>query len=242
LGYWGFVIPVCNIHVDVYEGIYVLYSLALRFPCLSLPFSWLILALFWINPRLLLFLSFGLLKVKWVHTFYLVPNHSFTVFCLSFTVLYVTFKSLTLFGCGGRVQVFHSSFPSLYLRGRAFRKEQHIRMLRMHLCMSIKPPHGEKLSIYLMKLLTIYSKDRFEIFVYWAPPFLLLSLFLINMYAQNHELLCPYSCWHLLIFQNVGDEVRGKYPLAYEDMFSEARSSSFLVFVQQQVIRYTYFY
>jgi len=170
-----------------------LYSLALLFPCLRLWFSWLILTLHWINPRPLLILSFGLLIVKWISICYLVSKHSYTVSCLSCPVLYVNFNSLTLFGCAGRVHMFHSPFSRLCPRGRAFCMEQHTRMLSMHLCM-LAPPHEEKRIIYLMKLLTNFSEARFEISLFWVLPSLLLSLFLVNMYAQNHASLFTCSC------------------------------------------------
>ena len=110
------------------------------------------------------------------------------------------------------------------------------------------------LSTYVMKMFTISSEDRFETSVFWVPPLVLLSLVLINIYAQILERLCPASCWHLLVLQNVGDEVKGRYPLAYGDRFSEARSSRSLVsssalkslgfvgFVQPQIERSTYFF
>jgi len=44
------------------------------------------------------------------------------------------------------------------------------------------------------------------------------------------------------LVQNDWDEVKGKCPLVYEDMFSEARPSSLLGFVQKHVFRCTYFY
>jgi len=148
LDYWGIMIPVCTIHVGVYEGIYVFYSLAMLSSYLSLTFSWSVLSLHWINPRLLLPLSFGLIKVKWVETHYLVTNHSITVFSLSFSMFYVQFISLTLFGCGGRVHVFHSPFTSLSSRGLASCKEQHGRMLRLHLCMLVKSPRGKATHLF----------------------------------------------------------------------------------------------
>jgi len=51
---------------------------------------------------------------------------------------------------------------------------------------------------------------------------LLLSLLLVHMYAQNPEPLAPCSSWHLVLFQAVGDEVKGIYTLAYDDMPTEA--------------------
>ena len=104
-------------------------------------------------------------------------------------------------------------------------------------------PQGAMLSIYLMNMVTSFPGDRFKTFVFWAPP-VLLSRVLSNMFAQNLDLLCPTSCWHLLALLNRGDEVKGRYPFAYEDRISEARSLkfySFFGFVQQQVDRFTCF-
>ena len=66
---------------------------------------------------------------------------------------------------------------------------------------------------FLMNLFSIFSKDRFVLSLCWATPFLLPSLVMVNMYAQVYVSLYPCSCWHLLIVQNVGVEVMGKYLL-----------------------------
>ena len=59
---------------------------------------------------------------------------------------------------------------------------------------------------------------------------LLLSLLLVRMYAQNPEPLAPCSSWHLVLFQAVGDEVKGIYPLAYDDVPTEASVCYFCPF------------
>jgi len=110
---WGVMTPVCIVHAGIYEGIYVLYSLAMLPPYFLLTFSWLGLSLLWLTSWLLFPLSFGLVELKWPVNHYLVTSHSFTVLNLSFSVFYVQIISQTMFGCGGRDHAFQSPFTSL---------------------------------------------------------------------------------------------------------------------------------
>jgi len=55
----------------------------------------------------------------------------------------------------------------------------------------------------------------------WVFPSFLLSLFLVTQFTQNIEFLAPYFCWYLN-FQVNRDEVKGNYPLAYDELLTEA--------------------
>jgi len=61
----------------------------------------------------------------------------------------------------------------------------------------------------------------------WGFPSFLLSLPLAVQFTLIMALLAPSFCWYLDI-QVHRDEVKGNYPLAYEDLFAEAMMAVFL--------------
>jgi len=92
----------------------------------------------------------------------------------------------------------------------------------------VNPLTGDLILPCLMRLLSSISEARFEINLFWAFSYSLLSLFLVSEYAQKHVSLRTCFCWYLALLQNFRDEVKGKRPLVYEDLFSETRTSVFL--------------
>jgi len=106
---------------------------------------------------------------------------------------------------------------------------QHVYMLRMHLCMLGKPPVGGWTQLWLLKLFSSSSVGWFVTFLSWAFPLSSLSLPLVSKYAQRRVPLHINLCWHLVL-QTVWEEVKGKCPLVYEDLLSETRNSAFLSF------------
>jgi len=57
----------------------------------------------------------------------------------------------------------------------------------------------------------------------WGLPSLWLFQFMVSPYAQMLGNLCASICWHLAFLLNGWDEVKGKFPLVYEDVISETR-------------------
>ena len=106
--------------------------------------------------------------------------------------------------------------------------DQHVYMLRLHLCMLGKPLLGGWITLCLMTLLYSNSDASFESFLFWAFSSFLLSFFLANKDAQEHVSLHTCFCWHLGCVQIFRDEVRGKCPPVYEEVFSETKASVFL--------------
>uniref|UniRef100_A0A7C8ZVW9 Uncharacterized protein n=1 Tax=Opuntia streptacantha TaxID=393608 RepID=A0A7C8ZVW9_OPUST len=71
------------------------------------------------------------------------------------------------------------------------------------------------------------SEVRSENSLYWVLPLFLLSLGLVNFYAQK---LCTCFCWCLVFLQTTGDEVKGVCPIVCEDMLFEPGTSVPLAF------------
>ena len=180
---WGIMFSVCNGYVSVQEGTYVLAYLEMLSPYLIMTFSWLVLSRLWFNYWILLPLLFGLVGVNCSITYYLVANFSCVVFNLSFSMSFAQSIPLILFGCDDRDHVYHPSDTRLCSWGPIFCKNHHGYLLRLHLYMTEKFPHREKITISLMRFFADHSKARFEIFLNWVPPLLLLSLLLVIMYA-----------------------------------------------------------
>ena len=74
----------------------------------------------------------------------------------------------------------------------------------------------------VMKLYTHFFEDGIETKLTGVNPSFLLSLDLVVLNAQNHESKTAGSRWHMSFYQFCGDEVKGFYPLVYEDIESEA--------------------
>jgi len=64
-----------------------------------------------------------------------------------------------------------------------------------------------------MQLSAHFSEAGVAYSLFWVIPYLLLSLFLVIMVAQNHEPLATCSCWQQFLFQVIGDEVKRIFPL-----------------------------
>ena len=85
---------------------------------------------------------------------------------------------------------------------------------------------------YMMTLCSSNPAVPFEIFLYWSLPSFQRSLLLVRLYTQKHLSLCIRFYWHLNLFQNVWDEVKGKRPFVYKDMLSETSFSILLGFTR----------
>jgi len=69
---------------------------------------------------------------------------------------------------------------------------------------------------------TTLIETNIRFYVYWVIPLLLLSPYLAHMHAQNLDPGVSCSSWHLSLTQIIGDEVKGIYLLAHDDVSSEA--------------------
>jgi len=73
-----------------------------------------------------------------------------------------------------------------------------------------------------MMLPIVLVGDEIVCYMTWVIPYLLLSPFPVFLYAQNHESVTVGSSWHLAYFRASGDEVKGLYLCACDDLLAEA--------------------
>jgi len=74
----------------------------------------------------------------------------------------------------------------------------------------------------LMTLFFLHYPAKIELYLYWVKSLILLSLCSGFKYAQKHGQYTVCFCWYLRPTQLIGDEGKGLYPHAYEEMFTEA--------------------
>jgi len=84
----------------------------------------------------------------------------------------------------------------------------------------LRPTHYGNFFNSVMKPWVLDSELEIDFALRWMLPSVLLSLCLVALYAQNRVI--AYSRWHLNFFQTARDEVKGLYPLAYDDYSNEA--------------------
>jgi len=221
---WDLLLPGCTPSVEAYEGHYVLCFSVVLIPHLSIPFSWRFLQLLWGRNRPFLCFPLELYAAIWLSLICLVLTQSSILCCLIFTVTYVHFFSLILVGCAVWCMV------------------QYLRMVNRLMYNLILLPQGTQLNIYMLNLHTAFSELGTAFSLLWVILPLLLSLWLVRMYAQNTESLAPGSCWYLVLFQPAGDEVRGICPLAYDVRPTEASWVDRLSLVHQSARQSTPFF
>jgi len=108
--------------------------------------------------------------------------------------------------------------------------------------MFIKPQRGDLQISYLMKMHAMISEIGVKLWLHWVLPLVLLSLCLRVLYAQIHDSVHVKFCWHLITFQTTRDEVKGFYPLAYEDMNTEARFFAFWILIRHNFVLSAFFW
>jgi len=168
----------------------------------------------------LLPLLYGWLIMKWMHIFHIMFHPCYIGCCLFDPVYFSLSLPLTLCVHAGRNFLTSSSFSSLLVRGYNVSMALIYRLIRVFMCY-LRPAHHGKLFLnFVMKPWSLNSELGVELVLHWVLPSFLLSLCLVSLYAQNHVI--AYSCWHLHFFQTARDEVKGLYPLAYEDFNTEA--------------------
>jgi len=80
-----------------------------------------------------------------------------------------------------------------------------------------------RLSRPVLLLCFTYEQVHFWVVVLaiWASPSFLLSPLLVTFYAQKHDDLNYFFCWHWITIQFRWDEVKGMSLVVYEDILSE---------------------
>jgi len=101
--------------------------------------------------------------------------------------------------------------------------DQHVYMLRTHLCMPSQPLSTGWTILCMMIILAITSDITVGFSVPRAFPYYLLSPSSACLYAQKHVTLSIWFCWHPVWLLRNGDEVKGTDPIVYEEIFSETR-------------------
>ena len=136
-----------------------------------------------------------------------------------------------------RVSLHHLVFLGLILRGCVYWLEMVYCLTKLILSLLLLFPLGVLLTFYLMNFNVFFSNAGFDLWLLGVIPSLLLSLALVVTYARNSELLALYFCWYLTV-QASRDEVKGIYPLAYDDLLTEAMLLEFLVLIRIFVVLY----
>ena len=104
-------------------------------------------------------------------------------------------------------------------------------LISRQLPMNVFQTYRTSLHMSMLRILSEQAKAGFDNAVNWACPSFLLSLLLAKLHAQIHDSECYCICWHLILLQTGWDEVKGLWPPVCEDIFSETKICSLLVFV-----------
>jgi len=101
---------------------------------------------------------------------------------------------------------------------------QHGSMCSRYRMYSVIDDHSSKGGWYLLIMMTLSSSLSvlwIKHTLFWGIPSLWISLLQVSPCAQMLGTLCLRICWHWALFLNDWDEVKGQYPLVYEDEFTE---------------------
>ena len=109
--------------------------------------------------------------------------------------------------------------------------DQHVNMLRMHLCMLSTPLNRGWTLLSMMLAFAINSDHFFYCFVIWTFPLFFLSPSSACMYTLKHVVWSMCLCWYHAWLLRFGDEVKGLAFIVYEEIFSETRLLRFRTFL-----------
>ena len=213
IDYWGSLMFVCigctRNPVDIPPGHFVMF-----FPHLNLIANWLGLA--WVV--LWSWLPLYSVGVMWNAPFPL----QFSIGLIRHLLLLST-HSIPLFLSGDDDRNPSTKILSLFLLlwDQAMCKWPSVFLTNLHLSMIITHFHRIRIPMSLLRFPSEQAKVRIATAVTWACPSFLLSLLLVNLYAQIHDATSYCVCWHLITSQFGWDEVKGLCPLVYEDTLSE---------------------
>jgi len=112
-----------------------------------------------------------------------------------------------------------------------FYLDQHVYMLRMHLCMPSQPLYRGWILSSMMITYIFISDILFGLHVPRAFPSLLLSLSAACLYAQKHVAWPMCFCWYHAWLSRQGDEKKGMVPFVYEDNCSETSPYLYYAYV-----------
>jgi len=110
-------------------------------------------------------------------------------------------------------------------------------LINLLLPMTESQSHRTRLTLSLLWIISEQAQARFAIAVIWACPSFLLSLILVNLYAQNNDSSSSCFCWRLFPSQNGWDEVKGLCPLVNEEICPEARNCRLWIIAIIYVLR-----
>jgi len=119
---------------------------------------------------------------------------------------------------GGWLLIF-AFFASLLVRGYTVSVAPLCWLIPVLMCY-LRPTHYRDFFSSVMKPWAIDAELEIAFILLWILPSILLSLCLVALYAQIYVI--AHSRWHLSFFQTARDEVKGLYPLAYDDLSTEA--------------------
>jgi len=200
------------------------YDLAFPAPCVLLSIAQ--SAVYWV---ILLFLALHLIGL-------LIPQECmetkglsmlyYTLVMLLKTAVCIHFDSLVLLIHVGRRRVLHLSYIEQSVTG-CIECLGDIYAQPSLFSSKLNPTHQRVVFILMSVVVSLYIAGD-DCWLIWGLPSFLLSLLLITQFTLVMELLAPFLCWYQVI-QDYRDEVKGNYPLAYEDGFSEAKLANFLL-------------
>ena len=164
-------------------------------------------------------LMYGGPLMKWLHIYCILVHPCYIDCCFADLVYFSLFLPRTLCVPAGRKLLIFAPFSSLLVRDYTVPVAPFFWLIRVLLC-SLRPTHYGNFFNSVMKPWVLNSELEIDFTLHWMLPSVLLSLCLVVLYAQNHVI--AYSRWHLNSFQSARDEVKGLYPLAYDDYSTEA--------------------
>jgi len=94
-------------------------------------------------------------------------------------------------------------------------------MCRRYIGVAGYPSAGVWVILPMMIIKSRLSSLWVKLCLAWGLPSLWLFQFMVGHYAQMLGNLSASICWHLAFLLNVWDEVKGQFPLVYEDVISE---------------------
>ena len=183
--------------------------------------GWLLTISNWLLIYSLLYLLYNPFVVQWITNFQLINVSCNAAGYLFGSVICVYVAALIL---SLRADWFCSSyvlgFSWLSHCRFIFILQSYYLVLILYLVFIIR--RGISLILGLMMLTIVIVGTDYVCCMIWVFPYFLLSPFPVFLHAQNHDTVSIGSSWYLVYSRVSGDEVKGLYLCACDELFAEA--------------------
>ena len=223
IAHWGRLLVICSVCNTLPVNIPPFGHFVKLLPHLPVVASWLGL------PWVILdsWIPLLLVSVMWHAPILLQINLDLIWFLL---LLNTYFRPPFLSGNTARSQSMQGLGLFLLLWEHALYNRPSIVVFRLHLFVMTNLFYRISTPVSILSSPSEQSIVRIASMLTWACPSFLLSLLIVNLYAQLHDATSYCDCWHLIIAQFGWDEVKGVCPFVYEDTLSETSHCNFLFF------------